>query len=145
MKQFTNAAAALLLTGAFTLAQAVQPDTDPASLLAKLSLDEKIGQMVQLDLATVTVPDSSPIQLDESKLRDAVVAHGIGSFINTGVGHALSVAEWHYVLKTIQDLIRAETPHQIPLLYGTDSIHGATFVRGSTLFPQNLAMAATRN
>jgi beta-glucosidase len=122
---------------------------DPASaaekLLASLSLEEKIGQMVQLDLLTVTIPESSPIRLDLPKLREAVVNQNIGSFINNGLGRALSLEEWNYVHRTIQDLIRAETPHKIPLLYGIDSIHGATFVRNSTLFPQNLAMAATRN
>src|SRR6476659_2340596 len=77
-------------------------------LLATLSLDEKIGQMVQLDLLTVTVPKSSPIQLDPVKLREALVTYKIGSFINNGLGRALSVDEWRYVNKTIQDMIRAE-------------------------------------
>lgn len=124
---------------------AAQPDPAVESLLAKLSLDEKIGQMGQLDLMTVTVKGSSPIKLDEAKLREAVVTYGVGSFINNGLGRALSLAEWTYVHKTIQDLIRAETPNQVPLLYGIDSIHGATFVLDATLFPQQIAMAATRN
>lgn len=120
-------------------------DPQVEALLAKLSLDEKIGQMGQLDLMTVTVKNSSPIKLDEAKLREAVVTYGVGSFINNGLGRALSLAEWTYVHKTIQDLIRAETPNQVPLLYGIDSIHGATFVLDATLFPQQIAMAATRN
>src|ERR1051325_9857366 len=101
--------------------------------------------MVQLDLSVVAVPDSSPIRLNEKKLREAVVTYKISSFINNGVNHALTLDEWRYVNKTIQDMIRAETPHKIPLLYGIDSIHGATFIRDSTLFPQNIAMAATRD
>ncbi len=139
----------ILLTGALALGAATssfcQTKTDVNKLLAKLSLDEKIGQMVQLDLMTVTVKGSSPIKLDEAKLREAVVTYGVGSFINNGLGRALSIEEWTYVNQTIQDLIRAETPHKIPLLYGIDSIHGATFVLDSTLFPQQIAMAATRN
>ncbi|MGC3959222.1 MAG: glycoside hydrolase family 3 N-terminal domain-containing protein [Verrucomicrobiota bacterium] len=139
----------ILLTGALALC-VVTPslaESNPKvnKLLAKLSLDEKIGQMVQLDLMTVTVKGSSPIKLDETKLREAVVNYGVGSFINNGLGRALSIEEWTYVNKTIQDLIRAETPNKIPLLYGIDSIHGATFVMDSTLFPQQIAMAATRN
>lgn len=126
-------------------AAAPQPNPEVEQLLARLSLDEKIGQMVQLDLMTVTVKNSSPIKLDEKKLREAVVKYGVGSFINNGLGRALSLAEWTYVNKTIQDLIRAETPNKIPLLYGIDSIHGATFVLDATLFPQQIAMAATRN
>jgi beta-glucosidase len=139
----------ILLTGALALgavtSSLAESKTDVNKLLAKLSLAEKIGQMVQLDLMTVTVKGSSPIRLDEAKLREAVVTYGVGSFINNGLGRALSLEEWAYVNKTIQDLIRAETPNKIPLLYGIDSIHGATFVRDATLFPQQIAMAATRN
>ena len=145
MKRIILAGAFALCAAAFTVAHAAQPTPDVDKLLAKLSLDEKIGQMVQLDLMTVTVKNSSPIKLDETKLREAVVKHGVGSFINNGLGRALSIAEWTYVLKTIQDMIRAETPNKIPLLYGIDSIHGATYVLDSTLFPQNITMAATRN
>jgi len=125
------------------LAQATSPNM--TALLSQMTLEEKIGQMGQLDLLVVTVPNSNPIRLDEAKLREALVTYKVGSFINNGLGRALSVAEWTYVNKTIQDMIRAETPRKIPLLYGIDSIHGATFVLDSTLFPQNLAMAATRD
>jgi len=142
MKQFlmTNAAALLAATSAVA-----QSNRDLDALLASLSLDEKIGQMVQLDLSVVAVPNSSPIKLDETKLREALVTYKISSFINNGVNRALTVDEWRYVNKTIQDMIRAETPRKIPLLYGIDSIHGATFILGSTLFPQNIAMAAARD
>jgi beta-glucosidase len=138
-----------LLIAKFVVAPAFAGNPTPnpmvEKLLKQMSLDEKIGQMVQLDLMAVTVPNSSPIKLDETKLRNAVIKHGVGSFINNGLGRALSLAEWTGVLQTIQDMIRAETPHRIPLLYGIDSIHGATFVLDATLFPQQIAMAATRN
>jgi beta-glucosidase len=127
------------------MAEKTKTNPTVEKLLRRMSLDEKIGQMVQLDLLTIAVKNSSPIQLDERKLREAVVKYGVGSFINNGLGRALSIAEWTYVHKTIQDLICAETPNQIPLLYGIDSIHGATFVQDATLFPQHIAMAATRN
>lgn len=145
MKRILFAGVLALWTATFTVARAAQPNPDVDQLLAKLSLDEKIGQMVQLDLMTVTVKNSSPIKLDEAKLREAVVKHGVGSFINNGLGRALSIAEWTYVLKTIQDMIRAETPNKVPMIYGIDSIHGATYVLDATLFPQQIAMAATRN
>lgn len=110
-----------------------------------MSREEKIGQMTQLDLLTVTVPNSSPIRLDEARLREALVTFKLGSFINNGLGRALSLDEWRYVHQTIQGMIQAENPRPIPLLYGIDSIHGATFVQGATLFPQNLALAAARD
>lgn len=136
---------ATLLAATVTSAMDSQTERDVNKLLSSLSLDDKIGQMVQLDLMTVIKPGVSPIQLDSAKLREAVVTHRVGSFINNGLGRALSVDEWTYVNKTIQDMIRAETPNKIPLLYGIDSIHGATYVQGSTLFPQAIAMAASRN
>ncbi len=145
MKKTLGILTATLLAATATSAMDRQTERDVNRLLTKLSLDEKIGQMVQLDLLTVTKKGVSPIQLDPEKLREAVVTYKIGSFINNGLGRALSVDEWTYVNKTIQDMIRAETPNKIPLLYGIDSIHGATFVQDSTLFPQAIAMAAARN
>jgi beta-glucosidase len=145
MKQLFSIGTAVLL-GAQTLAAAnINTNREINRLLSSMSLEEKIGQMVQLDLLTVTVPKSSPIRLDPAKLREALVTRRIGSLINNGVDHALTLDEWTYVNRTIQDLIRAETPRKIPLLYGIDSIHGATYVLDSTLFPQNLGMAAMRN
>lgn len=137
------AAATLINVAAFAQNSAENPNLK--KLVASLSLDEKIGQMVQLDLSMVAEPKSSPIRLNETKLREALVTYKISSFINNGVSHALTVDEWRYVNKTIQDMIRAETSHKIPLLYGIDSIHGATFILDSTLFPQQIAAAASRD
>jgi beta-glucosidase len=145
MKRLLLIGAAALFAAQSILAMDSKTSREVDRVLSKMTLDEKIGQMTQLDLITVTKPKSSPIQLDEKKLREALVTYKIGSFINNGLGRALSRDEWTYVLKTIQDLIRAETPGKIPLLYGIDSIHGATYVQDSTLFPQNIAMAAARD
>ncbi|NIP93544.1 MAG: beta-glucosidase, partial [Akkermansiaceae bacterium] len=49
------------------------------------------------------------------------------------------------MLTRIQDLATRETKQKIPVLYGIDSVHGANYVRGATLFPHNLGLAATRN
>jgi beta-glucosidase len=145
MKQLFSIGTAVLLAANAMAAMNSNTNREINRLLSSMSLDEKIGQMVQLDLLTVTVPGSSPIRLDPAKLREALVTRRIGSLINNGLNHALTLDEWTYINKTIQDLIRAETPRKIPLLYGIDSIHGATYVLDSTLFPQSLGMAATRN
>lgn len=110
-----------------------------------MTLEEKVGQMTQLDLIVVARKGVEPIQIDEEKLREALVTHKIGSFISPGFSHALTIQEWTHVLDTIQTMIRKENPRPVPLLYGIDSIHGATYVRDATLFPQQLALAATRN
>ena len=145
MKRLLFAILALAISSAPAFAQARDSDVNVNSLLRRLSLDEKIGQMVQIDLSILTVPNSSPIRLDEAKLREALVTHKVGALFNTGEEHALSVADWHRILTQCQDMIRAETTHKIPVLYGLDSVHGAGYVLGSTLFPQEIAMAATRD
>src|ERR1044071_6122153 len=110
MKRMLLVGAAILLAANTRAAMDVRSNRDVDKLLSTLSLDEKIGQMVQLDLLTVTKAKSLPIELDPAKLREALVTYKIGSLINNGTGHALSLQEWTYVQKTIQDLIRAETP-----------------------------------
>lgn len=145
MKPLIAIGAALWLALAAGAAPEIRNNRDVEELLGAMSLDEKIGQMVQLDLTMFARTNSSPIQLDEAKLREALVKYKIGSMINIGTGHALTVEEWTHVLHIIQDMIAAGTPHHIPLLYGIDSIHGASYVLGSTLFPQSIGMAATRD
>jgi beta-glucosidase len=145
VKHLLATGAAVLLALTSVSAKEIKSNLDVEELLASMSLDEKVGQMMQLDLSMFAKPNSSPIELDEPKLHEALIRFQAGSFINIGVGHALTVDEWTQVLKTIQDIIMAGTPHKIPLLYGIDSIHGATYVLGSTLFPQSIGMAATRD
>jgi beta-glucosidase len=120
-------------------------DKNVETLLRSMSLDEKIGQMTQIDLGILAETNYPPIRMKEAELREALVTYKVGSLFNNGVNHALSLEEWHSLNKTFQDIIRQETPHKIPMLYGVDSIHGATYVLGSTLFPQQLALAAARN
>ena len=146
MKPFALAGSlAALLAVSASAAPARGNDVDVDKLLRSMSLDEKIGQMVQLDLVIFAEPKSSPIELNLVKLREALVTYKIGSMINLGTGHALPRDEWAYVHRTIQQIVRVGTPHKIPILYGIDSIHGANYVLGSTLFPQQIAMAAARN
>lgn len=137
---------ALLMFDAWMVAPGVaQEDFNVDALLSRMTLDEKAGQMMQVTLEILTESERSPLRLDENKLREALVRYKIGSILNTGVKHALSLEQWRYVNKTIQDMALGETARKIPVLYGVDSIHGATYVLDSTLFPHNLAMAATRN
>ncbi len=114
-----------------------------AALLAQMSLREKVGQMTQLEIGMVTVGDGQAIRIDPGKLRKAVVEYGVGSILNVK-DEALPPALWHDVLRQIQ-AAAATTRLKIPVLYGLDSIHGANYVAGSTLFPQPLGMAATWN
>ena len=110
-------------------------------LLARMTLEEKVGQMTQLQIATVTTGADQNIQIDPAKLEKAVVKYGVGSILNVN-GQALTVDRWREIIGQIQAASQ-RTRLRIPVLYGIDSIHGANYVQGSTLFPQEIGMAAT--
>ncbi|MFB6098126.1 MAG: glycoside hydrolase family 3 N-terminal domain-containing protein [Salinibacter sp.] len=112
------------------------------SLLARMTLEEKVGQMTQLEIGMVTSGDY-PETIDPAKLKNAVQKHHVGSILNVGAG-AYSLDHWHEIVRAIQDAA-AETRLQIPVLYGIDAVHGANYTRESVLFPQQLGMAATWN
>lgn len=115
------------------------------SLLARMTLEEKVGQMTQLTLGAFTAagtPHRDSVRLDTAKLREGIVRRHIGSILNTEAA-ALSVQGWHDAVRQIQGMAMRETRLGIPVVYGIDFVHGANYVRGGTIFPQNVAMAAT--
>jgi beta-glucosidase len=112
-------------------------------LLAQMTLKEKIGQMTQLTLAMIVDGKDQDIHVNPDKLHKAIGEYGVGSILNVS-DQALSVEKWHEILRAVQAEAK-KSRLQIPVLYGIDSIHGATYVEGGTLFPQPLAMAATWN
>ncbi|MHC4744422.1 MAG: glycoside hydrolase family 3 N-terminal domain-containing protein [Planctomycetota bacterium] len=120
-------------------------DTRAAKLLAKMTLEEKVGQMTQLTLETVAgKTENGYLKLDEEKLYDAIVNHNVGSILNCG-GQARTVENWHEIITQIQDLATKKTRLAVPVIYGIDSIHGANYTLDATVFPQNIAVAATGN
>jgi beta-glucosidase len=132
------------------LQEAVRPvKADPAvalkikALVARMSLKEKIGQMTQLEIGMVSDGHGADIHINPEKLKKAVVDYGVGSILNVS-DEALPVERWHAIIGEIQS-VAASTRLKIPVMYGIDTIHGATYVQGGTLFPQPLGMAATWN
>jgi beta-glucosidase len=114
------------------------------SLLGAMSLEEKVGQMTQLTVGAIASPDSprrDTLRLDPLKLRHAVDERHVGSIINVLDG-SLTVAGWRAMLEEIQSAA-ADTRLGIPILYGIDHVHGANYLVGGTIFPHNLALAAT--
>jgi beta-glucosidase len=122
----------------------IPPGTDKKvqQLLSKMTLEEKIGQMTQLTLESFAKADQNGVfVLDVDKLRQGIVEHHIGSILNCG-GQARTVANWQAIITQIQDMATKDTRLGVPILYGIDSIHGANYVLGATIFPQDIAMAA---
>jgi beta-glucosidase len=119
-------------------------DIKVEKLLAQMSLEEKAGQMTQLDIRNLLNDGygNKDQKLDPEKLKEAVVTYKVGSLLNCI--HAYTPEKWHELITQIQEASQ-NTPNKIPVLYGTDAMHGATFVRGAVLFPHNIGMAASRN
>src|SRR5882724_587530 len=114
------------------------------ALLKRMTLEEKVGQMTQLAIGMISKGRDQNIQIDPEKLEKAVVRYGAGSILNVAE-QALTPDKWHDTIRLIQEAATKKTRLGIPVIYGIDSIHGANYVQGATLFPQEIGMAATWN
>ncbi|NLH17384.1 MAG: beta-glucosidase [Phycisphaerae bacterium] len=124
-----------------------QAKSDPfvEDLIKKMTLEEKVGQMTQITLEVISKrQDDRVVKLDPAKLREAIVKYHVGSILNCG-GSANTFENWQEVITAIQDVATKETRLKVPVIYGIDSIHGANYIVGATLFPQNFAISATGN
>lgn len=116
------------------------------SLLKQMSLEQKVGQMAQITLDVLgkkQAPDL-PFLLDDEKVTDAIVKYKIGSVLNTSNNKAMSANGWNEIVGELQKKALT-TDLKIPLVYGFDAIHGATYVAAATFFPQQVGQAATWN
>jgi beta-glucosidase len=130
-----------------TLAQKPGTDAMVADLLAKMTIEEKVGQMTQVTIDVVSKGKDGrdePHALDMQKLRTAILNYHVGSILNVGPS-GYTLGHWHEVITAIQDVATKETRLHIPILYGIDAIHGVSYTLGGTLFPQAIGMGATWN
>src|SRR5688572_15343742 len=113
------------------------------TLLKKMTIEEKVGQMTQLTLEMIVSGHDQSIQIDPDKLQKAIAKYGVGSILNC-YNQALTPEKWQDIITQIQTAAK-KTRLGIPVIYGIDSVHGANYVQGATLFPQQAGMAATWN
>lgn len=117
-------------------------------LINKMTLEEKVGQMTQINIDVISVGEVfnlvEPHSLSKEKLEKAIKEYHVGSFLNAG-GHAYELKHWQDILTEIQTMALNDTRLGVPIVYGIDAIHGAGYLKGGTLFPQPLAQAATFN
>ncbi len=112
-------------------------------LLDEMTIEEKIGQMTQLNISMVNPSgEQRDVNLDEKKARDLLLNHHIGSFLN---GEAVPPRQWIDYIRELQKIAVEETRLGIPVIYGIDHIHGASYVQGSAIFPHNINIGATFN
>ncbi|GHU89989.1 glycosyl hydrolase [Bacteroidia bacterium] len=120
------------------------------ALLKMMTLEEKVGQMAQVTLDVITkgkdrYSSAEPVELDMDHVRDAILKYHVGSVLNTANNRARTIDVWAKIIGGIQDVATKETRTKIPVIYGIDAIHGVTYTAGSTIFPHELALAATWN
>ena len=118
-------------------------NTKVNALVKKMTLEEKVGQMAQVSIESLGKLQGENFVFDEAKLKDAVVNYKIGSILNSP-GQPLTPSQWNVVVEQIQNAAK-QTDKKIPVLYGLDDNHGANYVLGATLFPQEIGQAATWN
>ena len=116
------------------------------TIISKMSIEEKVGQTCQITLDAILLKDSTntlvePHQIDENKLDEAIFEYNVGSVLNVS-NHTFSLKKWNSIIKDIQ-AVALKTNHKVPVIYGVDAIHGATYIQNSTLFPQEIGLAAT--
>ena len=117
-------------------------------LLSKMTLEEKVGQMSQFTADVITKGKKKnvtdlPVELDQAKVNHILGDLKAGSILNTPAGIPHSPATWEKIITQMQEAAIKATG--IPMIYGIDAIHGATYSEGATFFPQEIGMAATFN
>ena len=109
-----------------------------AAILAKMSIEDKVGQLIQVDIASIT-----PKDLETYKL---------GSILNGGNSapnndEFAPAAEWLKLFDAFYDasVKRSDGRPVVPVIWGTDAVHGANNIVGATLFPHNIGLGAMRD
>ena len=118
----------------------VNADVEPRvkSILASMTLEQKVGQMVQGEIKSVTPADVTQYHLGS-------ILNGGGSFPNNNknaeVSEWLALADAYYNAS----LDTSEGGAGIPIIWGTDAVHGHNNVVGATLFPHNIGLGAAND
>ncbi len=152
--------AAWTLLGIGAYAQSLKPaiprdekiETKIEKTLAKMNLDEKIGQMLELNLdvmGKMAIENNSegtptPVwKLNEAMLDTCISKWKVGSILNAPGTRAHTVEQWQKWIRLIQE--KSMKYLGIPDIYGLDQNHGVTYTQGGILFPQPINLAASFN
>ena len=115
--------------------------------LSKMTLDDKVGQMLELNLDIMgkMVPSDNKMiwQMNETMVDTCISKYKIGSILNAPGTRAATVEQWQEWIGLIQK--KSMKYIGIPDIYGLDHNHGVTYTQGGTLFPQPINLAASFN
>jgi beta-glucosidase len=119
------------------LASSAALDARARSIVAGMTLEQKVGQITQADIRSVTPDDVRRYYLGS-------ILNGGGAW--PGMNMHASVGDW---LKLSEEYYRAsmatDMPIKVPVLWGTDAVHGHNNVYGTTLFPHNIGLGAAHD
>lgn len=142
----------LLCMATMVMAQTVKPaiprdeelEKKVEATLAKMTIDEKIGQMLELNLDIMGTYDEKGVwRLNETMLDTCLSKYKVGSILNAPGTRAATNAQWQSWIRLIQK--KSMRYIGIPDIYGLDHNHGVTYTQGGTLFPQPINIAASFN
>ena len=123
---------------------AVCPVQAAKTAVKQLTLEEKIGQMMQLVTDLFGTNDAQGVfHIDSAKADTLFSKYKIGSILNAPNTCAPTAAQWEEIISDIQKLSMKHIG--IPCVFGLDQNHGSTYTQGGTLFPQNINVGATFN
>ena len=139
----------LFIFSFFLISSSPNSDIDKRidSIMSNMTIEQKIGQMAQINLTVIANgPDKwssfEPLQIDKDRIEKAIHKYHVGSILNTTNNRARDISTWNKIIDEIQGYaLSSDTA--IPILYGIDGIHGATYIDGATMFPQQIGTAAT--
>lgn len=112
-------------------------------LISRMTLLEKVGQMTQLNITMLnTSGRQKDVKLVESKARELFREWQIGSILN---GEAAPAQQWYDYMDQLTHIAMEESRLDIPIIYGIDHIHGASYMSNTVLFPQAITLANSFN
>ncbi len=119
-----------------------------AEILAKMTLEEKVGQMTQITLGVFFKGGDKdhrplPLTINPETVDSAFRIYKLGSVLNTVNNKAQSKEWWNKTVEHLNNAAIKETG--IPVLFGVDAIHGAGYTAGATLYPQQIGQGASFN
>ncbi len=122
-----------------------QIEANIESLLAKMTLEEKVGQMCEItvDVISNLADTQNGFKWSEAMLDTVISRYKVGSILNVPLNVAQTKETWAALIHRIQEKSMQEIG--IPCIYGVDQIHGTTYTLGGTLFPQSINIAASFN
>lgn len=116
------------------------PDTERSigKLIARMTIEQKVGQLIQADISTIT-----PADLQAYPLGSILAGGNSGPYGN----ERASAADWHRLVNEYRAASRKPGPNgvAIPILFGVDAVHGHSNLPGATIFPHNIGLGAAHD